>query len=353
MIGYLAEYNPFHNGHLYHINKIKEMFPNETICLILAGHYLNRGEVSVINKFDKTLIALKYGVDLVIELPTVYSTQAADLYAYGCIKILNELKCNYLVFGSECNDINLLTEYSNKLTNDKSIKEYLKKGYSYPKALSTAYNINIDSPNDLLGISYIKAIKQLNSNIKPLCIKRTNDYHNEKLNHEITSATSIRKSLDKDISKYIPNYNINFIKNISLNDYFKYIKYQIINNDIKQYNIDIKLVNSIKKNINNCNNLDELIDKVKTKNYTYNSIKRSLVQILLGIRKSDIVLNYIRVLGFNNKGKKYLNEIKKEVNLPLITNYDKCLDFEYKVTEIYSLVYGNIKELNKPIITTD
>ena len=353
MVGIIAEYNPLHNGHLYHINKIKEMFPNEIITLVLAGHFLNRGDVSIINKWDKTLLALKYGVDLVIELPTVYATQSSDLYAYGAIKILNELNCDYLVFGSESNDIKLLKDTALKLNNDYSIKEHLKKGYSYPKSIALTYNIDINSPNDLLGISYIKAINNIKSNIEPITIKRTNDYHSLSLNNKITSATSIRACLKENIniSKYIPDYNINYIKNIELNDFFNYIKYQVINNDISIYNIDIKLGHSIKKNIDKCSNIDELIDKIKCKNYTYNSIKRGLVQILLGIKKDDINLNYIRILGFNNNGQQYLNKIKKKVNLPLITNYNNLLDFEYKVTKIYSLVYGNItnKELDKPI----
>ena len=162
MIGIIAEYNPFHNGHLYHIKKVKEMFPNKTITLVLAGHFLNRGEVSVLNKWDKTFLALKYGIDLVVELPTVYSSQSADFYALGAINILNELNCEYLIFGSECNDINLLNDIATKLDSNVVLKTYLKQGYNYPKAISLAYNIDLNSPNDLLAISYIKSIKQKN-----------------------------------------------------------------------------------------------------------------------------------------------------------------------------------------------
>lgn len=357
MVGIIGEYNPFHNGHLYHLKKVRELFPNETITLVLVGHFLNRGDISTINKWDKTELALTYGVDLVVELPFIFASQSADTYAYGAISILNHLKADYLVFGSEIDNIALLTNLALKLKEDNSlIKKYLKEGYNYPTSLDKAYNIKINTPNDLLGLSYIKAIDKLNSSIKPISIKRTNNYHDKELKGSISSATSLRESLknNKDISDYIPKYPLEYIKNIALNDYFAYLKYQIIVDDISKYNIDIKLANSIKKNIMQVNSIEELIESVKTKNYTYNSIKRSLVQVLCGIKKEDLKkdISYIRVLGFNNKGQKYLNKIKKG-SIPLITNYNKCLDLELKVTKIYSLVYGEDiikKELGKPIL---
>ena len=113
MVGIIAEYNPFHNGHLYHLNKVKEMFPDKTITLILVGNFLNRGEVSIIDKFDKTKLALKHGVDLVLELPFIFATQSADIYAYGAIKLLDILNCEYLVFGSETNDLDKLYKIAN------------------------------------------------------------------------------------------------------------------------------------------------------------------------------------------------------------------------------------------------
>ncbi|MEG2322101.1 MAG: nucleotidyltransferase family protein [Bacilli bacterium] len=353
MVGIIAEYNPFHNGHLYHLKKVKELFPNETITLVLAGHFLNRGDISVINKWDKTQLALEYGIDLIVELPFTLSSQASDIYAYGAISILNHLQCNYLVFGSELNNINKLTNY---IKDDASIKDYLKQGFNYPTAFAKA-NGYCNTPNDLLGVSYIKAIKKLNSNIKPISIKRTNDYHSLNLDSKITSATSIRKAYkeNKDISNYVPNETLKYIKNISLDDYFLYLKHQIIIDDINKYQtMDEKLANRIKKNIENCFSLDELIMKVKTKNYTYNHIKRSLVHILCGLLKDNYTLEYIRVLGFNKKGQAYLNKIKKEITIPLITHYDKRLDIELQVTKVYALVYGNDiikKEIqNKPII---
>ncbi len=348
MVGIICEYNPFHNGHLYHLNKVKELFPNEIITLVLVGNFVNRGDVSVINKWNKTKLALDYGIDLVVELPFMFATQSADIYAYGAISILENLKCDYIVFGSELNDITVL----NKIAETNiDIKNLLKKGYSYPKAIDIALkekiNISINTPNDLLGISYIKAIKKLNSKIKPVTIKRTNNYHDNKVNGNISSATSIRNLIyeNKDISKYVPNTN--YIKNINLNDFYLIIKHKIMTEDLTKYqNIDISLNSLLKKNVLESNNIEELINNVKHKNYTYNRIKRCLVHILCCLDKKDYKLEYIRILGFNSKGQKYLNKIKKEVTLPLLTKYT---DYELLVDNIYNLISKDTNK-NKPIL---
>lgn len=348
MVGIICEYNPFHNGHLYHLNKVKKLFPNEVITLVLVGNFLNRGDVSVINKWDKTKLALDYGIDLVVELPFAFATQSADIYAYGAISILDNLKCDYLVFGSELNNINVLYKIAN---TNIDIKDLLKKGYNYPKAIDIALkdkiNISINTPNDLLGISYIKAIKKLNSRIKPITIKRTNDYHDKNTNGKISSATSIRNLIfdNIDISEYVPDTK--YIKNINLNDFYLIIKHKIMTEDLTKYqDIDISLNSLLKKNILKSNNIEELISNVKHKNYTYNRIKRCLVHILCCLDKKNYKLEHIRILGFNNKGKQYLNKIKKEVKLPLLTKYD---NYELLIDNIYNLISKDINK-NKPIL---
>ena len=347
MVGIICEYNPFHNGHLYHLKKVKEMFPNEVITLVLIGNFVNRGEVSVINKWDKTKLALQYGIDLIVELPFTFATQSADIYAYGAISILDNLKCDYLVFGSESNDIDTLYKIADTNVN---IKKLLKQGYNYPKAIDIALkekiNISINTPNDLLGISYIKAIQNLNSKIKPITIKRTNDYHDINTNNKISSATSIRNLIykNKDISKYVPNDK--YIKNINLNNFYLIIKHKIMTEDLTKYqDIDVSLNSLLKKNILKSNNVEELIDNVKHKNYTYNRIKRCLVHILCCLDKKDYKLEYIRILGFNKKGRQYLNKIKKEVKLPLLT---KSTEYELLVDNIYNLISKDIND--KPIL---
>ncbi len=371
-VGIVVEYNPFHNGHLYQIKKIKEKYKDFAIVVVTSSSFTQRGSISVLNKIEKTNVALEYKVDLVIELPFPFSTQSADTFAYGSIKILNELKIDTLVFGSESNDLNKLTKIAKTQINnkefDKLVKNYIKSGINYPTALNKAIkkltNLEVSEANDLLGISYIKEIIKNNYNIKIDIIKRTNDFHDLNSNAKIVSASNIREKMKNNIKikKYVPALSYKYLKNKRINDnYFKYLKYQIINNidDLNKFKtVDEGIENRIKKYIFISNNLDEFIKNIKTKRYTYNKINRMLTHILVGFtkEKSDLLndIKYIRVLGFNDIGKSYLKSIKKSVTLPIITNYVKnndLLDFEYKVTNIYNLVMDDnlIEYKIKPI----
>ena len=354
-VGVIAEYNPFHNGHIYHLNKVKEMFPEASLILVLAGNFTQRGEVSVINKWDKTKIALDYGFDLVIELPFNIATSSASLYAKGAIDILNKLNCDYLVFGSETNDVSLFKNLVNITKGnekyEKKVKYYLDKGYNYPKACSLAlYDISkviIDKPNDVLALEYVRSIINTNSKIKPVSIKRTNNYHEEEITGNITSATSIRKNLEnKEIIKNaIPNESLKLINNISLNDYFDYIKYEIISNDKLDEILDVDegIENKLKKEIHNSKTVEELILNVKSKRYSYNKIKRMLLHILTNTKKDyDTKINYLRILGFNNKGTKILKEAKENIDVPIITKYKKEYDVLFKDDVKASMLYSLI-----------
>ena len=365
-VGVIAEYNPFHNGHLYHLKKVKELYPDSYLILVLIGNFTQRGDVSVINKWDKTKLALDYGYDLVVELPFNIATSSANIYAKGAIDILNYLKCDALVFGSESNNIDMFKEVVNitnkNKTYNKKIKEYLKEGYNYPKACSLALkeisNITIDKPNDVLGLEYVRNIINTKSKITPVSIKRTNDYHDEDIVNNITSATSIRKNISnkKLIKKALPKESLKLINNISLNDYFEYIKYEIISNEnlINILDVDEGILNKLKKEIDNVNTIDELILKVKSKRYSYNRIKRMLLHILTNTTKDyNTNINYIRVLGLNDNGKKILKNIDN--NIPVITKYKKEYDYlfkdDIKVSKIYSLITNyDIKEEYKTSI---
>ena len=355
-VGVIAEYNPFHNGHLYHLKKVKEMFPNSNLILILIGNFTQRGEASIINKWDKAKIALEYGYDLVVELPFIFATQAASIYAKGSIDILNLLNCNYLVFGSESDDINTLNElatltYDNKEYEDL-VKKYNSLGINYPSACSLALkDISgklINRPNDVLGLEYIKQIKKTNSKIVPICIKRTNEYHEIKITNTIASASSIRKNLnDKNsIKKVMPESVIKYISDINHDKYFSLLKYEILSSDnLKEYlGVNEGIENKLKKEIIHSKDLNEFILRVKSKRYSYNNISRMLLHIVCKIKKEDNDLNlkYIRVLGLSDNGKKILKESKKSINMPIITKYkkeyNKLFKNDYKANLIYSLI---------------
>ena len=354
-IGIIAEYNPFHNGHLYHLNEAKKMFPDSYFILILIGNFTQRGEISVINKWDKTSIALEYGYDLVVELPFLFATQAASIYAKGAIDILNYLNCDYLVFGSETNDVNLLKELVN-ITHDNNeyetlIKKYMSEGLNYPTAQSNALqkitNITINKPNDVLALEYVRQIKNTNSKIIPISIKRTNDYHEEDINKNITSATSIRKNINntKLIKDVMPKDVIKYINNINYNKYFELLKYQIITSDnLNEFiGVDEGIESKLKKAIFECNTINELILKIKSKRYSYNRLQRMLLHILCQNKKenNNLKINYIRVLGLNNNGKNILKNCKN-IGVPIITKFKKEYEHlfkeDIKTSKIYSLI---------------
>ena len=372
IVGIIAEYNPFHNGHLYHIEKVKEMFPDSPIILVLGGNFTERGDISILDKWEKTAIAIKNGIDLVVELPFPFSCASADIFAKGSIDILNYLGVTDLVFGSESDDIEGIkklveTELSNP-DFDNLVQVYLRMGYNYPTSLSKALeDITGDCfklPNDILGISYVKAIFSNNYKITPHTIKRTNDYHSKELdNMSINSATSIREALlnNKDIKDSVPSITYSYLKDKKipkLDDYFNLLKYKIIScNDLTIYNlVDSGIATKLKKEILNSYSFDELINKVKSKNLTYSRLSRTLIYILCDYTKDMAKkfkeVKYIRLLGFSNKGRDYLNKIKKAVDIPIISKFtrekDKMLEYEYQITKIYSLAFD--KEKSKSLI---
>ena len=375
IVGIITEYNPFHNGHLYHIEKVKEIFPDSPIILVLGGNFTQRGDISILNKWDKTEIAIKYGIDLVVELPFPFSCASADIFAKGSIDILNYLGVTDLVFGSESDDIEgikklVKTELSNP-DFDNLVQVYLRMGYNYPTALSKSLEDITGScyklPNDILGISYVKAIYANNYKITPHTIKRTNDYHSKELNNiSINSATSIRDALlnNKDIKNSVPSITYNYLKNKKipkLDNYFNLLKYKIISsNDLTIYNlVDSGMETKLKKEILNSYSFDELINKVKSKNATYAKISRILIYILCDYTKDMAKefkeIKYIRLLGFSNKGRDYLNKIKKDIDIPIISKFtrekDKMLEYEYQITKIYSLVFE--KDKSKSLIEAE
>lgn len=361
VIGIIAEYNPFHLGHLYQINKIKEMYKDSIIIAIVSSSFTQRGDVSILNKWNKARIALDNGIDLVIELPYFYAGQSSDIFAKGAVTILNYLGIDTLVFGMESDDINNLKLMADIQLNDKNynniVKEYLSNGYNYPTALSKAIkdilNLDIYLPNDLLALSYIKQVKLINNNIDVIGIKRTNDYHSKEITSNIVNASLIREQFKNnlDISNYIPSYDTNKLYNVSVNDFYPLLKYQIlnnINNLDKFLTVDEGIDNRIKKYIKNSNNWNELVNNIKTKRYTYNKINRMLMHILFNLTKDEsknIVIDYVRVLGFNSKGRSYLNKIKKNKDINIVTNYkdgiSKLFDLENRVNNIYAIIVDN------------
>ena len=388
-IGIIAEYNPFHNGHLYQIQKAKELTGADTVITVMSGNFTQRGDTSLINKFEKAKIALQNEVDMVIELPTIYSISSAENFALGGVKILNEIgNIDYLVFGIEEENLEKLQAIADVLVNEddefkRNIKEELDKGNSYPKAREIALkkvllSENVENimqkPNNILAIEYLKALKTTNSKIKPFAIKRKNTMHNdENINENYASGTYIRKLFIEnnfnEIKKVVPKYTYERLLELknqgtyvsSINDFSDIVIYKIrtmTKEEISQIaDVNEGLENSIKLASTTCKTIDEIIDKVSTKRYTKTRISRILTYILLDITKSEMEQSknanqYIRVLGINKKCEGILKTIN---NNKLITSLKKfeennrenqLLNIDKKATEIYTIKYPKSVQAN-------
>ena len=392
VIGLIVEYNPFHNGHLHHIQEIDRLFEDNIKIAVMSGDYVQRGEPSLINKFEKTKIALSQGVDIVIELPAFYSTQSAEIFAKGSVNLLDKLSCNHIVFGSESNDLDKLKRIAAiSLTKEfeHSLKKFLAEGFSYPTAFSKALFDEKLGSNDILALEYLKAIKAINPKIEAYCIKRekTGYYDDEKDN--FASATHIRKILldynkkkeDKlnKIKNLVPKFSYkileeNFVVFSCLSDFYDLIKYNIIKNHSELKNIqdlevglDNRLYRYSLKNLS----FDGFFNKVLTKRITISRLQRILLHSLFGLTETitEKVKNkipFVKILGFSTKGQEYLNYLKKAENyserkiLTSNRNLKEILNEEdielFNFNELCSQIYcikSNYINIGYPIIKKD
>lgn len=379
VLGIIAEYNPFHNGHLYHLKESKRKCNAKYVVAIISGNFTQRGDASIVNKFEKAKMAIENGIDMVIELPTLYSISSAENFADGAIKILNELNfITHISFGSESGNINQLNNIASILTDEpeefsKLLKEELRKGSSFPVARQNAiekflnltnkneFNKLLKSPNNILAIEYLKALKKTKSNITPITIERKNvDYYSENIVENFASSTKIRKEISENLNMYtnimdinnmdINNMNMNNMDvnmDMFLNSCMPKKSYDIIKENIEKGNCiqslkcfedmifyklrsmqinEIKelpdvcegLENVIKKASNETNSLEDLINKCKSKRYTRTRIQRILIYALLGITRQDMEMSenvnpYIRVLAVNKNGRELLSIINKTI----------------------------------------
>ena len=403
VLGIIAEYNPFHNGHLYHIAKSKQETNAQYVIAVISGNFVQRGNTSIVNKWTKARMALLNGVDLVIELPTIYSISSAENFAEGAIKIFNSLGIvDTISFGMETNDISTLNNIANVLYNEP--KDYvtilgheLNKGNSFPKARENAllmylndikrYANVLSGSNNILGIEYLKAMRKTKSTIVPVGIKRQKVLYNDKyIVDEFASATAIRKMLmtkELDaISKVMPRNSYLLLGEelkkghyvIDLSRFEKEILYTLRKMSTEEISklpdVSEGLENSIKNAADSCNTLNELINIVKTKRFTQTRIQRIMLYALLGIYKKKMELSkkitpYARVLGFNNKGKELISEmmnlnpklnvitsVKRYIDSVANKSLKEILDIDILATNIYTLgyysdSYANLDYTNK------
>lgn len=379
VVGIIAEYNPFHNGHSYHIQNTKAQTGADFVVAVMTGNFTQRGNTSVINKWEKTKMALNGDADLVIELPTIYSISSAENFASGAVKILNELGIvDTISFGMEADDVSTLNNIANVLVNEppeyRAILEHeLGKGNSFPKARENAlmmylndikrYANVVKGSNNILAIEYLKALKKQKSSLVPFGVKREKVYYNStKIIDEYASATGIRNLLLhnqlEEVRKVVPAKSYSILLNnlrqgtyvLDIIAYNDEIIYKLRSMTVKQIanlpDVSEGLEYLIKDVSNKTNNLIELINGIKSKRYTQTRIQRILLYALLGITKKDMELSkkitpYIRVLGCSEKGKMLLSQINSKAKV--ITSLKK-----YEVSnKNKSFCIGKQKALNR------
>ena len=397
LLGLIVEYNPFHNGHLYHLNESKKITNATHTIAVMSGNFMQRGTPALLDKFTRAEMAVRNGVDLVVELPTLYACQSAEIFAHGGISLLNSLNCvNSICFGSEIGDIDILYLISKILIDEPidfkiKLKDYLDKGLPFPKARASAlfYYITenklydtseedllnmLNSPNNILGIEYIKSILKLNSKIKPYTINRINSgYNSLNVNDSICSASAIRNALKNNslntINYTMPKDTYDIINrviesgfNLVYNEDFYQILSSIIIRDkdnlTDYFEVNEGIENKIYNSIFKCHNIETLQNEIKSKRYTMTKISRTLNNIMLGIKGGDILktkdltnIPYVRVLAFNEKGCEILKEIKKNSEIEVITKFSKIkyinsnifntlINYDIKATNMYNLIYN-------------
>ena len=386
VLAIIGEYNPFHNGHLYHIKESKGLTNSDYTILIMSGNFVQRGAPALIDKWKRSQMAIENGIDLVVELPVLYSISSAENFANGSIQILNSLKIvNTLSFGSECGNISLLNDFTQVLTSEPPeyktlLGHELSKGLSFPKARENAlmlylgdirkYSNILNSPNNTLGIEYLKALQLSKSKIKAFTLQRQSSDHNSlKVENGFSSGTAIRNMIFENdfdsLFSVMPKSSYEILIDAlrsgeyiaDLSSFEKEIIFKLRNMYIEEIaelpDVSEGLENLIKESVSNCNTLDELIEKIKSKRYTRTRIQRILLYALLGYTKSDYEIlkknpvPYIRVLGFNDKGKELLSLISKNnKKLNVITSVKQFMDKNKKSKSWISLLEKDILSTN-------
>ncbi len=352
--GIIVEYNPFHNGHKYHIEKTREITRCEVLIAVTSGHFVQRGEPSIIDKWQKTEAALENGVDLVIEMPFIYTNQSAAQFAKAGVDLLKLAQVSDIVFGSETNNIEELQEIASMPININNLKENLKTGMGFPKAYGLMAKEYL--PNDILAIAYLRELIGLD--ITPHSIQRSSEYHSLSLDSEIVSASAIRNAVKNnlDISRYTPvSIDSDFPE---LKDYYPYLKSLLICQNKEYLNklflVDEGIENHLSEIADKYETFEEFLKNATTRRYSKARIQRTLLSILMQNEREYIrkmpKIDTLQVLGFNSIGQKYLKELK-EKEVRVASRYNQIpkpyRNTQYKAAVIYSMFKENQKEFLK------
>lgn len=371
VIGIVCEFNPFHKGHKYLIDSVKN--DGDTVVCVMSGNFVQRGEPALFSKEARVKAALLNGADIVLELPFLYATASAEIFAFNAVKILDDFGCDKLAFGTENADVTSLEKAVNIFNNsdfDAKIKKYLDDGVSYPTARQRAfdeYNIDFDigSPNNILALEYVKALKKLNSKMLPTPIIRIGaGYNDTEAVEGIASATHIRQLIydDENYSPYIPENTVElYAKELKKGNFVSGYKYNIaslailrskLNEDLSGIaNMAEGLENRIKSAVKESVTLEEIYDRAKTKRFTHSRIRRAVLSLVFGVTADDlkITVPYCRLLGFNTNSAEIMGRLASNCKTPFVASYvdvlnlksteaEKVFNFENKSGDFYSLI---------------
>ncbi len=360
IVGTIVEYNPLHNGHVYALNEIRRLSQADVIVAVLSGDFTMRGDLSLWNKFEKTKYALQAGVDIVIELPFLYTVQNSDLFANYALLFLNQMGIQELWFGSESNNPAIFEDSYTKWVNEKNqekIKAMIKNGNSYKEATSAIINL---PSNDLLGFCYYKAIQENHFKISIHTIQRKGDF-NSLVPESFASAYAIRSDLSL-ISTYCPPYvSSKDIRNEEA--LFSYLKFTILNLTTKELSefflVEEGLENKLHEIIS-FTSYKEFVHHLSSRRYTKSRIQRMLLYVLFQIKKMEVEAikkgspSYLRVMGYSKTGLSYIQTIKKRTKIytNIKNGIHPVFDINLKISKILDMIYHSSEfksEQSKPI----
>lgn len=349
--GIIAEYNPFHNGHKYHIEKAKEITGADALIVVMSGNFVQRGTPAIMPKHLRAKAALEAGASLVLELPTCYATGSAEFFAYGAVSLFNKLGCvDFICFGSEWGDIEVLKKLAKVLYEEPAkyrsqLNLYLREGCAFPSARQKAlkdyfqsddFDFILSEPNNILGLEYLKALYRTGSKIKPYTIQRiSSHYHDSKLQETLSSASAIRNVISSEnfsaLNGQIPKSSVSMMKEcchfrfpVYANDFSLLLKYKLMTETkdsfMRYADVSEELANRIRNQLNQFVDFEQFCNLLKTKEVTYTRISRALLHILLNIKATDYTdIHYARMLGFRLSDSSILSQIKNDASIPLIT----------------------------------
>lgn len=410
-IGIIAEYNPFHNGHQYQLQKVKELFPDKKILIMMSGDFVQRGEPAIFNKYLRSKCALSSGADIILELPPLFATASAEHFAASAVLALAATGVvDTLCFGAECDDLNTFWKIADFLLEEpehyqKLLKQHLRDGLSFPKARSLALcaclqdnliETILKQPNNILGIEYLKAIRKYHLDITPCIIKRQgNGYHDLSLEHNLSSASALRNQIKQcqnlmpdaaagsqsqdlplsDIQRCLPPaakltlLKSEFAKPLFFTDFYTFLQYAIWQQqtNLEQYfEVTTEISNQLAALSQYPSDIEKLLDSLSHKNYTQTRIRRALLNILLSQRTYDMeqakqqnYITYLRLLGFTSFAAPVLKEMKYTCLVPVINKVADskkilsekeyiCFQKDIHISMLYKQAFYNKYNISMP-----